>query len=413
MSSLSPDATRARAEDQVLAESALLGERAVSWVRLGVLAAQLGLFAPIEIRLGYRDTTRIAIGVAYGIFALAMLLMLRRTHSNPRRAARAPTFFNLIDFGFLLVMSWRPEMTPVPEMARAAILGALMLSYSVARFRLAQVVQSVAFACAVYGLISVHLRTNAATTVFVMIGYCGLGTLIGWTNARLRKIFVDVRRRDQLLRFLPPQVAQRALSLKDDALAPVQREVSVMFLDIRGFTSLSEAMPPGDVMAFLDAFFRPLSEAVRASGGVVNKFLGDGMLAIWGAPEADAQHAEHAVGAALEIRLRVEQFNVKRRAQNQPPVEIGMGIHSGWVAAGMIGSSDLSEYAVIGDAVNVASRVEGLTKVLAIDALVSEATWSRLPPTLRGRRLAAKRVKGRTEYVVVYSLDPEALAGAA
>jgi adenylate cyclase len=338
MSTASPGESRARSEDQVLAESALLGERAVSLVRLGVLGAQLALFAPLEAKYGHADLGRIAIAGAYGLFALAIFLVLRRTQSDPRKAARAPTFFNFFDFGFLLAMSWPADVASVPEMARAAILGALMLSYSVARFRLAQVVQSVAFACAVYGTIAAHLHASATTTVFVMIGYCGLGTLIGWTNSRLRRIFVDVRRRDQLMRFLPPQVAQRALSLKEDALAPVQREVSVMFLDIRGFTSLSESMPPGEVLSFLESFFRPMSEAVRASGGVVNKFLGDGFLAIWGAPEADAQHAEHAVGAALELRLRVEQFNSARRAQNLPPVEIGMGIHSGWVAAGMLGS---------------------------------------------------------------------------
>ena len=399
-------------EDRVLAESALLGERAVSVVRLGVIAAQLLLFAPFEH--ARRASPLSLVGelliAGYALFAVGLFFSLKRSLSNPTRAAWAPLVFNLVDYGYIVGMGWAVVVSR-PEMARAAILCALVLSYSVARFRLWQVGQSAVMACASYAAVNLHAHASLTTMVFVLIAYLGLGGLIGWANRRLRMIFVDLRRRERLIRFLPAEVAEKALSLRDDALAPVQREVTVMFVDIRGFTSFSESLPPREVLSFLESFFRPITTAVRAHGGVVNKFLGDGILAIWGVPDGDERHAERAVGAALQIRLLLEQFNGERRLLGLPNVEVGIGIHSGSVAAGMLAGGVLQEYAVIGDAVNVASRIEGLTKVLAVDALVSEATWHRLPDALRGKRIAAKRVKGRHELVVVYALDPLALTG--
>jgi adenylate cyclase len=148
-----------------------------------------------------------------------------------------------------------------------------------------------------------------------------------------------------------------------------------------------------------------MSQIVKGHDGVVNKFLGDGMLAFWGVPEEDPRHAEQALAAALSMRAKLRDINADRAEAGLAPIRIGIGIHTGLVAAGMLGSADQHEYTIIGDAVNVASRVEGLTRRLETDILVTESTWSQLNGAFQGRRLAEEPVKGRSEPVVVYALD--------
>jgi adenylate cyclase len=217
-------------------------------------------------------------------------------------------------------------------------------------------------------------------------------------------MFVDLRKRDNLLRFLPEPVARRLLEHGESALQPVQREVTVLFVDIRDFTTLSESLAPRDVLQFLDEFFGHLSQIVKGHDGIVNKFLGDGMLAFWGVPETDAAHATNALKAVLDIRREVSDLNAQRIQHGLAPIRVGMGVHSGTVAAGMLGGADQHEYTIIGDAVNVASRVEGLTKLHGLDALASESTWRLCNGRFRGARVAEEKVKGRQETVVVYSV---------
>jgi adenylate cyclase len=142
-----------------------------------------------------------------------------------------------------------------------------------------------------------------------------------------------------------------------------------------------------------------------AREGMVNKFLGDGMLACWGVPTPGGTHAADAMRAALAMRRRLEEFNATRAPE--PPLRMGVGLHTGVVAAGMLGGSEQSEYTVIGDAVNLASRIEGLTKALGVDILVSESTWQQGQGLFAGRRLSEEKVKGRAEAVVVFSLEGE------
>jgi adenylate cyclase len=218
-------------------------------------------------------------------------------------------------------------------------------------------------------------------------------------------MFVDVRRRENLARFLPSQVVARVLESGGGALAPVQREVTILFSDISDFTTLSESMPPAELLATLDGYFARMSDIVKGQAGMVNKFIGDGMLAVWGAPDVLPDHAARAVQAALEMRTALGELNATRGREGLVPLKIGIGIHTGEVAAGMLGGPDQHEYTVIGDAVNVASRLEGLTKKVGAELVVSEATWSACGDSFQGERVGAESVKGRGEPVVVYRVD--------
>jgi adenylate cyclase len=147
-----------------------------------------------------------------------------------------------------------------------------------------------------------------------------------------------------------------------------------------------------------------MESAIRAHGGLVVQYIGDEIEAVFGAPVALAGHAEHAVRAALEMRTRLAAWNAARAAAGRPPLRNGIGIHTGTVLAGNIGSADRLSYALVGDSVNLASRLQGLTKELHADVLVSGTTRARIDGDLPLRPLPSVLVKGRVAEVEVYAL---------
>jgi adenylate cyclase len=207
-------------------------------------------------------------------------------------------------------------------------------------------------------------------------------------------------------------VVDRVVKEGEVSLQPVQREVTILFSDIRDFTTLSETLPPQVVLRLLDDYFGHMTHIVLERQGMVNKFLGDGMMACWGVPDHTHDHAEQAMRAALDMRAKLVEINASREQRGEPPLRIGIGLHTGVVAAGMLGGTQQHEYTIIGDAVNVASRVEGLTKLVGADILVSENTWKRGGERFQCERVGEERVKGRQEAVVLYALKGREVAPA-
>jgi adenylate cyclase len=206
------------------------------------------------------------------------------------------------------------------------------------------------------------------------------------------------RLRDAFGRYVAPELAQRVL--RDGAsMAGTTIEATVMFVDIRDFTARAEGLGATEVVALLNRCFERMCEPIRAEGGWVNKYLGDGLMAVFGAPVRRADHAAAAVRAALGIRAAIAGLDTAG-----PPLRIGIGIQTGEVVAGSVGSPDRLEYTVIGDTVNVAARIEALNKELGTTLLIGEAT-----------KVAAARddahphppaaVKGKSELLLVYSLE--------
>jgi adenylate cyclase len=188
------------------------------------------------------------------------------------------------------------------------------------------------------------------------------------------------------------------------ALEGEPREATILFADIRDFTPWVEASDPREVVRDLNAYFTEMETAIRAHGGLVLQYIGDEIEAVFGAPVAKPGHAEQAVRAALEMRRRLAAWNTARAVSGRTPLRNGIGIHTGRVLAGNIGSADRLSYALVGDAVNLASRLQGLTKELETDVVVSGTTRARLDGDLPLTRLPAVRVKGRTADVEVYAL---------
>jgi adenylate cyclase len=180
--------------------------------------------------------------------------------------------------------------------------------------------------------------------------------------------------------------------------------VTVLFSDIRSFSSISETMDPRAVLDFLNEYFAGMVESVLHHRGVVDKFIGDAIMAVFGAPVPEPDDALNAVRAALEMRSRLQQINETFQTRGLPEIRAGIGLHSGQVVAGNMGHVERMEYTVIGDAVNLASRLEGMTKELACDVVMSEDLYEQVKDDVIAEPLKRITVKGREQDVMVYRL---------
>lgn len=151
-----------------------------------------------------------------------------------------------------------------------------------------------------------------------------------------------------------------------------KKMVTVFFSDIRDFTKFSEGHTPEQVVEMLNEYFQVMVGIINRNGGVVDKFIGDAIMAVWGAPKGTERDSQNAVKACLEMRVALAELNASRAARDKVPIKIGMGVHRGEAISGTIGSSERMEYTVIGDTVNQASRIEASTKSFGTDLLLSE-----------------------------------------
>jgi adenylate cyclase len=179
------------------------------------------------------------------------------------------------------------------------------------------------------------------------------------------------------------------------------REVTVLFCDIRNFTTLAENTSPAELSLFLNSYFSLLTDIIIKHNGMVDKFIGDAIMAVWGTPLQDPEHASKAVHAALEMAAAVAAHRDTLQLSGQP-VRIGIGINSGLVSAGNFGCSRRFDYTVLGDNVNLASRVEGLTKYYPVTILITQQTRALLPLSTTCRYIDTVRVKGRVKTVELY-----------
>jgi adenylate cyclase len=209
--------------------------------------------------------------------------------------------------------------------------------------------------------------------------------------------------KDLFGRYVSPQVANQILSLADAGnlqLGGEQREATIMFADIRGFTKLSESMPPKDIVHMLNAYLSIVIDRVLANGGMVNKFAGDSIMAVWNAPQVQEEHARLAAKAGCEIQHGLAEL--QERDTSLPRAQFGIGINTGQVVAGNVGSTGRTEYTVIGDAVNLASRICSATP--ATEVWIGPETHRQTEQLAECITLALQSFKGKTELVQVYRL---------
>jgi len=188
------------------------------------------------------------------------------------------------------------------------------------------------------------------------------------------------------------------------ALGGKRVHASVMFCDIRGFTLLVESQPPEETIELLNSYYTLMFDAINGHGGGVNQMIGDGLMALFGAPLPLADCAGSAVAAALEMTELIEQFNLERNTAGKPAVRIGIGIATGDVVAGYTGTEQRATYTCIGDTVNLAARLEEHTKVAGHGVLIDADTHRALTGGVRGDALGAVPLKGRSVSVEIFAV---------
>lgn len=228
----------------------------------------------------------------------------------------------------------------------------------------------------------------------------GAAALAGYAFVRRRAR----QTRAMFAQYVPPAVVSRLIAQPElMRLGGEAREVTLMFTDLANFTTLSEQLSAEQTVEVLTAYFNAMTPIVHATGGTVDKFIGDAVMAFWGAPLDDPQHAEHAVTAAISMQQAMQVLVADLRARGLPPIHMRIGLHTGRVVVGNVGSEQRFSYTAIGDAVNLAARLEGANKAFGTGILLSAATAAQLPSSVALRALDDVVVKGKTEPVRVFT----------
>ncbi len=214
----------------------------------------------------------------------------------------------------------------------------------------------------------------------------------------------EKRIKAMMYRYMTKDVVEQLLKSGNMKLGGELKEVSVMFSDIRSYTTLTEGMTAEQVVAMLNEYFELMVEAIFQFNGTLDKYIGDAIMAVFGSPLPLTDHAWCAVQCAIEMRNRLAQFNQKRIQQGFPAIHVGIGVHSDKVVSGNIGSSKRMEFTSIGDGVNLASRLESITKQYGCDLVISEETYNRCMNHIHVRELDFIIVKGKTKAVKIYEV---------
>ncbi len=213
------------------------------------------------------------------------------------------------------------------------------------------------------------------------------------------------RMRGLFSRYMAPEVVNSILKSESSInLGGEVKEVVVFFSDICGFTPFSEKLSPPEVVEMLNEYFTEMIEIVFKYRGTFDKYIGDALMAFYGAPLPVEKSSEKALRACLEMRAKLAELNLARESQGKSPIKIGMGLHKGEVLVGNIGSLRQMEYTVIGDTVNLCSRIEGLTRTLDTDLLISEEVYSDVKDMVDVIAHPSVPVKGKSEKITVYSV---------
>jgi adenylate cyclase len=225
-----------------------------------------------------------------------------------------------------------------------------------------------------------------------------LERLLDHANSRLERLQLHFGR------FTPQEVVEHLTEL-DERYAARMRSVTVLFADLKGFTKMCDNRDPAEVVSILNGYFRCMSEALANHHGQVTELMGDGILTLFGALRSNPWQVQDAVMGALAMRKALVEYNEELRSKSLPELSFGIGIHQGEVLVGVMGNFELSKFGVVGDTINVASRVEALTRVHDVDLLVTEEVRNQLDDRFSLKEMPAVPIKGKQEPIVTYLVE--------
>lgn len=392
----------AEAVRRTVDKEARRNEMRVGTVRVAAYTSVVLLDVALTV-LDLRPASNLVPSSISALLALAVYALLR--FSVYRHAYRflMPTLDAVLIYELLVHRgATGPSMTSGLAAAAAVACGLFAATGGI-RFDRKAGLWTTALAAALFvALVGRHL--SGVSWIYGLLAIAAIGLLNLWLADLVRRSMEASRGQVLLGRFLPRAVLESAFHDPLALLAePRTLDATILFTDLRGFTALSETLPPARVMELLSRVQGALAEEVHQAGGVVDKFIGDGMLAAFGVPEPAADHARQALSAARGVRRAMARLQAEEGGAS---LKLGMGLHSGSVVAGCIGNGDRLEFTVIGDTVNTASRLESMTKERGVDVLISEET-ARRAGDHELTDLGEVPIRGRQRALRVYTLPNE------
>ena len=397
-------------------QQAWRNERTLNVLRAGVWSV-MGLMS-IAMDLHYlgQVAPSSAGSLVWGAICAALgLSWLRR-----RYAPLLPYLFVTFD---LLIFAWSAkalyplllELDPAMAQGYSRVLGAgilLILATNVLRLSVGVALWSLLCGAGMY--IAVRLEQSGFEPAMLaeLATFVAMILLSLITMTRTRVVVERIKERDTLARFLPEPVVERAAGAGEIDLGGREIEATVLFADIRSFTSLSSERSPGEIVDMLNEYFAEMVDEIFRWRGVLDKFLGDGICAVFTTVVDDTEPARRALACGAGMLRRLRDLNERRASRGEPPLEVGIGLHTGVVLAGTIGSPQRMEYTHIGDVVNTASRVQDLTKRFKTPLIASATTLERAggDEAIPSRDLGSVDIRGRQQPVRLYAPDPESAA---
>ena len=338
------------------------------------------------------------------------------------REAPVPGQLRAGDTTYLLTVTRTPVIGDTPwyvvsAVPRDVVLGdAITLAWVIAGIGLATLILAVGVAVWVGRLITAPVSRLAAAADAIQ--RFDLTTTTGVESA-----FVELSQAEQAFsamlgglrifaRYVPRRLVQQLIKLEAEGTDVVaeNRVLTILFTDIAGFTGVAATMPPDSLARTLNEYFTVLTGPVLNSEGTVDKFIGDALMAFWGAPVPLDDHPDRAIEAALAIRREIAAFNAAREGLSLPPLPTRIGIHTGEVLVGNIGAEERLNYTIVGDAVNAAARLEALGKEVGCYLCISAETRAAATGDYAWREIGTVLLRGRAEETTVYTIDDDEAA---